>query len=229
MKMINQKPGEVSFTRAVKDYFLGYVEFKGRTTRAGYWWVRLITMLFNFFVIVLAFGLFFKASVEALQFYDYEYVTEEELGLEVILALMPYLPLLILFVFIYLAFFLPDLALTCRRLRDTGLSGRGILAHYLVIAGLTIFQYTFKIAEVMTYESSTYSVAALFCSVLLTGIGVELFIFTLMPTNELTTNGKSGFQRFFFRAKELPIQEIMVEENQVNITEETSPQTLEED
>lgn len=164
MKIINQRPGEVTFTRAVRDFFLGYVEFKGRTTRAGYWWIKLITMLSNFFVIVLAFWLFFKVTVESMRFYDYEYVTEEELGLEVILALMPYLPLFILFGFIYLAFFLPNLALTCRRLRDTGLSGRGILAQYLVITGLTIFQYTFRIAAVMAYEPITYSVAALFCS-----------------------------------------------------------------
>lgn len=44
MKRINQVPGEVTFARANKDFFTGFLDFRGRTTRAGYWWVRLITV-----------------------------------------------------------------------------------------------------------------------------------------------------------------------------------------
>jgi hypothetical protein len=50
--MINEKAGQVSFGRAFKDYFRGYVEFLGRTTRAGFWWVQLLM----FFVWLALFG-----------------------------------------------------------------------------------------------------------------------------------------------------------------------------
>lgn len=36
MEKINEVPGQVSFGRAFNDFFIGYIDFKGRTTRAGY-------------------------------------------------------------------------------------------------------------------------------------------------------------------------------------------------
>lgn len=36
--MINEQPGKVTFLQAHIDYFKGFFDFKGRTTRAGYWW-----------------------------------------------------------------------------------------------------------------------------------------------------------------------------------------------
>ena len=37
-----EEKGKVTFGQAFKDYFRGYVDFKGRTTRAGYWWMTLV-------------------------------------------------------------------------------------------------------------------------------------------------------------------------------------------
>ena len=48
MEKINEVPGQVSFGRALKDFFIGYIDFKGRTTRAGYWWMTLILMIISF-------------------------------------------------------------------------------------------------------------------------------------------------------------------------------------
>ncbi|ALS00929.1 hypothetical protein ATZ33_05965 [Enterococcus silesiacus] len=42
MKKIHQIQGQVTFGKAIGDFFKGYFDFKGRTTRAGYWWVTLI-------------------------------------------------------------------------------------------------------------------------------------------------------------------------------------------
>lgn len=60
MAKINEAPGQVSFGRAFKDFFIGYFDFKGRTTRAGYWWVTLILTILSFipimFFVYLAIG-----------------------------------------------------------------------------------------------------------------------------------------------------------------------------
>ena len=36
---------KVTFLQAIKDFFRGYVDFKGRTTRAGYWWVSFVLII----------------------------------------------------------------------------------------------------------------------------------------------------------------------------------------
>lgn len=39
MIKIKKRASCVSFSTAIKDFFVGYFDFKCRTTRAGYWWV----------------------------------------------------------------------------------------------------------------------------------------------------------------------------------------------
>lgn len=34
-----QEQGKVTFKQAFKDYWRGYIDFEGNTTRAGYWWM----------------------------------------------------------------------------------------------------------------------------------------------------------------------------------------------
>ncbi|MHC5811788.1 DUF805 domain-containing protein, partial [Lactococcus lactis] len=52
MEKINEVPGQVSFGRALKDFFIGYIDFKGRMTRTGYWWMTLILMIISFVPII---------------------------------------------------------------------------------------------------------------------------------------------------------------------------------
>lgn len=46
-----EEKGKVTFGQAFKDYFRGYVDFKGRTTRAGYWWMTLVLSIFGYILI----------------------------------------------------------------------------------------------------------------------------------------------------------------------------------
>lgn len=42
--MINEK-GKITFKQAWVDFWKGYVDFGGRSTRAGYWWIQLLIYL----------------------------------------------------------------------------------------------------------------------------------------------------------------------------------------
>lgn len=49
MNKINES-GKVTFGQAWKDFWKGYVDFKGTSTRAGFWWGALIYGVCNFIV-----------------------------------------------------------------------------------------------------------------------------------------------------------------------------------
>lgn len=49
MNKINES-GKVTFGQAWKDFWVGYFDFKGTSTRAGFWWGALIYAICNFVV-----------------------------------------------------------------------------------------------------------------------------------------------------------------------------------
>lgn len=49
MNKINES-GKVTFGQAVRDFWAGYFDFKGTSTRAGFWWGALIYAICNFIV-----------------------------------------------------------------------------------------------------------------------------------------------------------------------------------
>ncbi|MBX8935575.1 DUF805 domain-containing protein [Enterococcus gilvus] len=48
--MISEQPGKVTFIEAHKDFFKGFLDFKGRTTRSGYWWTVPLQFILGIFV-----------------------------------------------------------------------------------------------------------------------------------------------------------------------------------
>lgn len=200
MKIINQVPGEVGFVQAIKDFFLGYVEFKGRTTRAGYWWVQLILLSIRTVFSLILFTSMFSAFLNAGLMYDY-YMSEEDMLWEVLFTLLRLMPIIVMYLIFSLAMLLPSLALTTRRMRDAGLRGRGFLVHYGVLFVLLSLQFSFNVASMW---APGYYVASMLCLLFNLIISIELFVFTLMPSDELTTKSTNSFLRFFFREKEQP-------------------------
>lgn len=95
----------VDFITAIKIYFANYVNFRGRSTRAEYWWAMLFVFLLyrvvEFFEIVL-----------------YTLVSE-------------YVSAFVLML-VSLALMLPTLAVTTRRMHDIGKSGWWVVAFYVV-------------------------------------------------------------------------------------------------
>lgn len=62
--MIQEKPGQVSFGRACIDFFKGYFDFRGRSTRAGYFYVEL-PLVVILIVLALQFSKLFGGDFDA--------------------------------------------------------------------------------------------------------------------------------------------------------------------
>ena len=100
---------------AIKNFFKGYVDFSGRSTRPDYWWIWLANIILSIpFYMVYGAAMANPDSDAALM----------TLGL---------------FVFIYLIFglavLLPGLALTVRRLRDAGFHWALIFVAFVPFVG----------------------------------------------------------------------------------------------
>lgn len=189
MAKIEQK-GKVSFGQALKDYFRGYVDFKGRTTRAGFWWVNLVLIL-----LVIAFYIAFVAKfISSINSVIYG---EPSFG-----GLIPLVAFAVIF---WLALFLPSLALSIRRYRDAGMTGWGILVFYLfsIACGYTQFYSVFSSINFDAYgntvSSSGGSPFFFFLSMV---ISLFFFLLSVFPSDMLTTKSTNSFMLFFFRKKE---------------------------
>lgn len=106
-----------TFGQAVKSCFNQYCGFKGRASRAEFWWFALFTAIVGF---VLGFvdGLLFTSTENAF------------------FALLGFSGLF------RLGVFLPGLAVTARRLHDTDKSGWWMLLYLTIIGGIVVFIFT---------------------------------------------------------------------------------------
>ena len=100
---------------AIKNFFKGYVDFSGRSTRPDYWWIWLANIILSI--------PFYMVYASAMANPDSE---------AAIMALG-----LIGFVYLIfaLALFLPGLALTVRRLRDAGFHWALIFVAFIPFVG----------------------------------------------------------------------------------------------
>ncbi|AUX12388.1 DUF805 domain-containing protein [Latilactobacillus sakei] len=112
MREIQEVPGKVTIKTAFRDYFKGYFDFMGRSTRASYWWVMgiIIVILYIPLFILLGQLLITKGQVAGINPWIY-------LGIFAIIAV---------------GIFIPTLALSIRRYRDAGLNGRGAVTLWVL-------------------------------------------------------------------------------------------------
>lgn len=112
MREIQEVPGKVTIKTAFRDYFKGYFDFMGRSTRAGYWWVMGIIILVLYIPLFILLGqlLITKGQVVGINPWIY-------LGIFAIIAV---------------GIFIPTLALSIRRYRDAGLNGRGAVTLWII-------------------------------------------------------------------------------------------------
>ncbi len=113
-----EENGQENFLQAIKNYFKGYVSFRGRTSRLSFWFVQLIFALVFAVLGVMYVGVHFFDNVL--------------FGGVFIATWM----MLSLFFLISVAFLLPTLALFTRRFRDVGLSNYGIGLIFFVALSL---------------------------------------------------------------------------------------------
>ena len=102
----------MSFTEAIRDAFSKYVTFRGRSSRAAYWW-------FYLFLII---------------------CTLAALALDAALDTSP-----ALYALVALALLLPNLAVTVRRLHDSGHSAWWLLIGLIpLIGGIVLLVFTLQ-------------------------------------------------------------------------------------
>lgn len=200
MSKINEKPGKVSFGTAFKDYWRGYVDFVGQTTRAGYWWMQLIITLWN----VALFGMIMVGIVIVSSRYA-ENGTDPFEGAGFLIFSI------IILIISALALFLPNLALEVRRYRDAGLRGRGFLVIYGIRILIQIFGAFVLFTAVLAQGSDPETIGQqLFTNYIrsfsaVTGYVFDIFFFvvSVLATNTMTVQeSSSSFMKFFFRTRE---------------------------
>lgn len=187
-----EERGKVSLKTAWGDFFKGYFDFKGRSTRAGYWWVQLFLVILSILFVAFLIWPFISsllASVASGQ--DFETTAEDLIGKTLLKVLVP----LIIGLLVSLALIIPSLALTVRRNRDVGLRGRGqlvLLVLYIILSSITTSRTNFQ----QDAASLTTTVNPL------QGIWTfALFILSVLPTGVLATRSDNPILAFFFKNK----------------------------
>ena len=123
---------------AYKNFFKGYVDFTGRSTRSEYWWIWLTNMI----LLVPFYSAYFKVLANP----------RNET------ALMALGGIAIIYMIFGLALFLPGLALTVRRLRDAGFHWALIFVIFIPMVGplalLVLLAMPTKQVEVVTVNKA---------------------------------------------------------------------------
>ncbi len=123
---------------AYKNFFKGYVDFSGRSTRSEYWWIWLTNMI----LLVPFYSAYFKVLANP----------RNET------ALMALGGIAIIYMIFGIALFLPGLALTVRRLRDAGFHWALIFVIFIPMVGplalLVLLAMPTKQVEVVTINET---------------------------------------------------------------------------
>ena len=177
--MINQRQKPVTYGSAFNDFFKGFVEFTGYTTRAGHWFPFGTIYGATILIFIIFFGSVFSSfigiSSRASRSSNYLF---SNAGSDILSTASNALIFLIIMCIILFILAIPTTASFARRLRDVGFAAWGIVVTIVLFYILNIF--------------TIYIVTFLYdiC-----------FIFVLMslPTNCLETDKNDDFSKFFFR------------------------------
>ena len=130
---------------AYKNFFKGYAEFTGRSTRPDYWWVCLGNFILSIPFWIIYFYTVFLSAVMASVDDSVSEATFMVLGLVVII-----------YAIFYLAILVPTLALSVRRLRDAGFHWAFIFLRFAPMVGgialLILLAMPTKETEVVNYS-----------------------------------------------------------------------------
>jgi uncharacterized membrane protein YhaH (DUF805 family) len=117
----------MTFGQAIANGFKNYVTWKGRATRAEYWWWALFT-----FIVTLPFSIIDNVSSrEALQ-------AAVESGDQSAALVAVFGPTFFILMLVSLVLFLPSLAVTIRRLHDIDRSGGWYWIIFVPFAGIIV-------------------------------------------------------------------------------------------
>lgn len=156
--------------QAYKDFWKRYTDFSGRSSRPDFWWVYLcqtiisipitILLMSNLFSAFLAISPYISDSGETIG------ISDEKLGLLFLSELLtPSTIFLWIILFIYgLACFIPQLALSVRRLRDAGFHWAFLFFNFIPYVGpfIVLIFYMMPSKQTLAQVTPTPSVASPF-------------------------------------------------------------------
>ena len=128
---------------AIKNFFKGYVDFSGRSTRPDYWWVWLGNFILSIpFWIIYFYTVFLSTVMDSVS----DSASEATFMFFGLVA--------IIYAVFYLAILVPTIALSVRRLRDAGFHWAFIFLHFVPIVGrfalLVLLAMPSKEVEIVT-------------------------------------------------------------------------------
>ena len=129
---------------AYKNFFKGYAEFTGRSTRSDFWWVWLGNFILSIPFWVIYFYIVYHSTAIDLVSNSASEATFMVFGL-----------VAIIYAVFYLAILVPTLALSVRRLRDAGFHWAFIFLRFVPMGGialLVLFAMPTKETEVVNYS-----------------------------------------------------------------------------
>ena len=122
---------------AYKNFFKGYVDFAGRSTRSDFWWVWLMNSILFLPLYIFWFQMALNDTEE----------TDPILGVAIISVYM----------ILAIVLFTPSLAVKVRRLRDAGFHWAFIFLHFVPMGGialLVLLAMPTKEVEIVTIDRS---------------------------------------------------------------------------
>lgn len=213
-----QQPKPVGIMQALIDYWKGYVNFRGKTTRAGYWWIKFWGL--SFWVIALLAllgGILYDSTINS----DTDYGLYSSYN-----PVLPYIVWGVIgaWIIVKIITFLPSSALTIRRYRDAGLKDwvawvlwiiKPVIAFFAIITGYSrIFfavmtlggKYVENLYFIPAIGSLLGQVAGVLITLKILHIALRLltFVITVLKTDALSAaeNGRT-FSTFFFQPKQV--------------------------
>jgi len=123
--------------KAYKNFFKGFLDFTGRSTRSDFWWVWLMNSILFLPLYIFWFQMALKDAGG----------TDPILGVAIISVYM----------ILAIVLFTPSLAVKVRRLRDAGLHWAFIFLHFVPMGGialLVLLAMPTKEVEIVTIDSS---------------------------------------------------------------------------
>ena len=131
---------------AIKNFFKGYVDFSGRSTRPDYWWIWLANIILSIPFWIIYFYTVFLSTV----MYSVSDSASEA-------TFMVFGLVAIIYAVFYLAILVPTLALSVRRLRDAGFHWAFIFLRFAPMGGIALLilhAMPTKETEVVNYSES---------------------------------------------------------------------------
>lgn len=156
---------------AYLTFWKKYIDFKSRSSRPDFWWVVLANIIISFVLLVFGFvGIFIGMDVDLANNTHITNMPIFVVGLVLIIAYLIY----------GIATIIPNISLSIRRIRDTGLSPWWYLLRLLTVTGSGVYYYNDIFASGLTATTPNMSVMTV--SGLSSLASLALFIMYLLPT-----------------------------------------------